>query len=287
MLSLLNDREQCDQLLDREIKLAFFDIDGTLLGLDGHYSKRVQTAIFALQERGVKTAIASGRPVFAAQFLIDELGLNDTGLFYTGGLGFNPERGETLFKETLSADLCMRILAAADELGLHAEVYGLDRYWVNRTGELANLHSEHLRSKPGVGGLDLVIRQEPVYKLLFAVDTLAGHSDLEQLESRFPECHFAYAKMAAKPDWLFVSVIPITACKIEGFKQLIAHHGVDASEVMAMGDAHSDKVFLTQAGVGIALGNAAQDVQQCADIVTAPVWEDGVAEVIDRYLALK
>ena len=70
------------------------------------------------------------------------------------------------------------------------------------------------------------------------------------------------------------------------FVQLVYVEGVQACETIAFGDAKSDKIFLGLAGVGVALGNAAEDVKQVADIETVPVWDDGVAVVLEKYLEL-
>ncbi len=272
------------ELQQRDLRLAFFDIDGTLLGLDGHYSQRVRRAIEAVREAGVKTAVASGRPLFAAEFLVQELGLTDAGLFYTGALVHDPMAQHTLAQHALDDDLVQRLVQAARDLGLYVEVCGRDRFYVEHVNELGLLHSKHLRAKPLKVCFDDVLGREPVIKLLFAVQTAQQHQLLYDLEAGFPEAIFAYARMAAKPDWLFVSVISDAACKQQAFTQLLDYHEVSADQVIAFGDAQSDKVFLQLAGVGVAMGNASEDVKQMADLVTAPVWEDGVAQVLEGWL---
>ena len=54
-----------------KIKAAFFDIDGTLLGLNGHYTSASKQEILRVRSLGVKTAVASGRPYFAAKFIVE------------------------------------------------------------------------------------------------------------------------------------------------------------------------------------------------------------------------
>ncbi len=282
------DDPSAEQLLSRPLKLAFFDIDGTLLGLDGDYSARLARAISALQKAGVKTAVASGRPKFAADFLIDELGLEAAGLYCTGAHIENPLDEEGVIAlHSLSAALVSQLLVAATELGLYTELCFRDHFYVEKWPHVGQLHSRHLRSVPTqVESLLALAETAPVLKLLFAVTTIEEHELLYRLEKQFPETVFAYAKMAAKPDWLFVSVISESGCKRTGFQQLLDFHGVQACETIAFGDAQSDKIFLELAGVGVALGNAAEDVKQVADIETVPVWDDGVAVVLEKYLEL-
>jgi Cof subfamily protein (haloacid dehalogenase superfamily) len=271
--------------LQRDIRLAFFDIDGTLLGLDGNYTERVKHAILAARAAGIKTAVASGRPLFAADFLVRELQLQDAGLFYTGALLYDPLQRQTLALHSLEQALVETMLAAAKDLQLYTEVYTRDQYYVEALTPLGQLHSEHLRAVPQVVPFAQIPAEQAVVKLLFAVDDLHHQDKLLQLERSFPQAVFAYAKMAARPDWLFVSVIAQAACKRQGFAQLLDFHQVSAEQVVAFGDAQSDKVFLELAGIGVAMGNAADDVKQVADLVTAPVWDDGVALVLEQLVS--
>ena len=269
-------------LRDSDIRLAFFDIDGTLLGLDGNYSARVRDAIAAARSRGIKTAVASGRPRFAAQFLIDELQLSDAGLFYTGALLYDPSCDRQLAIHPLEDDLSAKLLWAATELDLYTEICTERHFFVEKLSPLGRSHSQHLRVTPDECELPSVIGAEPILKFLFAVDQRENHEQLYALERRFPEATFAYAHMASEPDWLFASVISKAACKERGFQQLLDYHGVSARQVIAFGDAHSDMTFLSLAGIGVAMGNASAEVIAVADVQTAPVWEDGVAMVLEQ-----
>lgn len=270
------------ELLNRDIRLAFFDIDGTLLGLDGRYSERLKSAIAKARRNGLKTAVASGRPRFAADFLIDQLGLQDAGLFYTGALVYNPEKDQVLAQYPLSDNLVLELLAAAHQLDLYTEVCTADHFYVDQQSDIGQCHSAHLRVSPTQCDLQSVIGREPVIKLLFAVKEKIEHDKLYRLEQAFPQTVFAYARLASEPDWLFASVICDQACKHKAFQQLIDYHGVSAEQVIAFGDAQSDMTFLKLAGIGVAMGNASDEVKAVANLVTLPVWDDGVAEVLER-----
>ena len=59
--------------------------------------------------------------------------------------------------------------------------------------------------------------------------------------------------------------------------------GVDAADVLAIGDGRNDIEMLEWAGRGVAMGQAVQQVMDAADDVTAPVAEDGAAVELERY----
>lgn len=60
--------------------------------------------------------------------------------------------------------------------------------------------------------------------------------------------------------------------------------GIPKEDIMAIGDSENDIEMLKEAGLGIAMGNALDEVIAVADDVTAPNDEDGVAKAIEKYL---
>ena len=62
--------------------------------------------------------------------------------------------------------------------------------------------------------------------------------------------------------------------------------GVPIGQCMAFGDGTNDYSMLRAAGFGVAMGNASEEVQSCADAVTETNEEDGVAHMIERVLEL-
>ncbi len=274
------------QLKKQDIKVAFFDIDGTLLGLDGQYSEASKQQILRLKESGVKVAVASGRPNFAAQFVVDELSINDPGVFCTGAHVYCPTTRNTLVMQGVSASLSQCLTEALRKNDIYYELYTAEDYFIesNRCEEIGQTHASHMRQAPQYRNFDGLIGVEPVVKFLIAVDNVDEHEKLFDLERSFPECQFAYAKIAAHPDWLFASVIDKDACKHQAFDYLLDYYKVSAANVMSFGDAQSDKVFLERAGTGVAMGQATDDVKSMANYVTHPVWDDGVAYAISRLI---
>ena len=81
-----------------------------------------------------------------------------------------------------------------------------------------------------------------------------------------------------------MQVLPLGASKGAGVEWLLAHLGVSASNVMAMGDGENDLEMLELACVGVAMSNAGARVKAAADVVVPSNDEDGVAEAIQRYV---
>ena len=269
-----------------DTRLVFFDIDGTLLDSHGHIHPQLYSAITLLKRKGIKTAIASGRPYFAARFLIEELGINDAGMFYTGAHLFDPQSQQTLLDIALQQADAHAVIVAAQLLGLYAEVYTATGFYVPAHNDISRVHAAHLRVNPEVAALCDVAREKTIAKLLVGVNRITDGDKITELEIKFPHLIFARAYLAAYPEWQFASVISGMATKQQAFQQLLAHHQVAAHQVVAFGDAESDMDFLCMAGIGVAMGNANDTVKAAANCVTKTADEAGVAYAIAQLYSL-
>ena len=62
--------------------------------------------------------------------------------------------------------------------------------------------------------------------------------------------------------------------------------GIPVEQSIAVGDQSNDLTMIRIAGLGVAMGNATEEVKAVADTVTADCDHDGVAQVIEQYLLL-
>ena len=60
--------------------------------------------------------------------------------------------------------------------------------------------------------------------------------------------------------------------------------GIKQEEVISVGDAENDVAMIQYAGLGVAMANATDEAKAVADHITLTNEEDGVAEVIERFM---
>lgn len=80
----------------------------------------------------------------------------------------------------------------------------------------------------------------------------------------------------------YLDVVQPGVSKATGIRVLMDAFGIDASEVMAFGDAGNDAEMLRLAGVGVAMGNASDELKSIADLVCDPCEEQGVLKVLEE-----
>lgn len=269
------------QLPAADIRLAFFDVDGTLLDQQGRLSTVTQDAIARLHRQGIHTAFATGRPPFAVTQLQAQLALTSPGVFYTGA--YCRTADSFLADHRLALGNLQPLIAEAEAAGFHLEGYYQDFYCATRDGAITREHAAHLAVSPRI----LAAHQwpaEPLYKLLLGADLRRQPQGLAALERAHPDVHFAYAHLPSEPHWQFASVVSAAVDKPALLQALAARLGLQARQVIAFGDGHSDCDFLATAGIGVAMGNAGDAVKAVADYVTRPSWADGVAYGLARLL---
>lgn len=82
----------------------------------------------------------------------------------------------------------------------------------------------------------------------------------------------------------FIEIVPRGVDKGSSLAMLAEHMGMAREDVICCGDGFNDIPMLRWAGVGVAMGNAGQAVKDAADYVTGTNDEDGLLEVIRRFV---
>ena len=82
----------------------------------------------------------------------------------------------------------------------------------------------------------------------------------------------------------FIEITVKGVDKAESIARLLEHIGMKREQCICCGDGFNDKTMVEYAGVGVAMGNAQQVVKDVADYVTASCDEDGLVEVIKKFV---
>jgi Cof subfamily protein (haloacid dehalogenase superfamily) len=88
--------------------------------------------------------------------------------------------------------------------------------------------------------------------------------------------------MRSKP--FFLEFLESGVTKGSSLNHLIGKLGIKREEVIAIGDSYNDLAMIEFAGLGVAMGNAPDDIKQKADYVTDTNMNDGVAKVVEKFV---
>ncbi len=81
----------------------------------------------------------------------------------------------------------------------------------------------------------------------------------------------------------FIEVTNANAHKGNALLWLARFLGLDAGDVMAIGDSNNDLTMIKVAGIGVAVANAPREIQDVADHIVAAHYDHGVAQAITEF----
>ncbi|MDT8861632.1 Cof-type HAD-IIB family hydrolase [Alkalihalobacillus sp. MEB130] len=266
-------------------KMIVLDLDDTLLRDDHTISERTKQALMNAQKQGVKVVLASGRPTYGMNDVADDLQLKEFGsylLSFNGAKIINCQTREESFSSTLSPEIAHRLYELSKNEGVFIHTYIGDEIvtetenpFTHREGEITGLPVRTVSSF-----IETVA--EPVVKILMCEDPEKLVKVEQKLKEEFSG---SLSIMRSKP--YFLEFLEEGVTKGSSLDSLIKTLGIKQEEVIAMGDSYNDQAMIEFAGLGVAMGNAPDDIKEIADYVTDTNMNDGVAKVIEKFVLAK
>lgn len=246
-----------------QIKIIFFDIDGTLVDPATHrISDKTAQALHRLHDRGIKLCIATGRP---SASLPDLGGLPfDCFLTFNGSLCYSGDR--VISSSPIPHAAVEQVIANAGALGRPVSLAVKDRL-------VANGYDDDLAGYYALACLKLTpsedfdkARQEDVYQIMVGCRPCDHEALVAGAEG---------VKVAVSWDRA-VDIIPAASGKGSSIGKILAYYGLSPEDAMAFGDSYNDVDMLKAVGTGVAMGNAPEALKAVATHVCLPVSQEGI-----------
>ena len=148
-----------------------------------------------------------------------------------------------------------------------------------------------------VAVLDPTGAVERIFHQMLAIKDLSKAAPLEEVLQQdvlqltpFFSAEYEKEIMARMPNCVsgrwhpeFTDITANGADKGKGILAMARHQGFDPKHTIAFGDGGNDTSMILQAGIGIAMGNAIEELKQQADYVTTSVDEDGIFNALQHF----
>lgn len=82
----------------------------------------------------------------------------------------------------------------------------------------------------------------------------------------------------------FIEIMPKDVNKATSLDHMLEGMGLTRENAICCGDGYNDISMIEYAGTGVAMGNAQPAVKEAADYITGTNDEDGLVEVIDKFI---
>ncbi|MBQ9904315.1 MAG: HAD family phosphatase [Synergistaceae bacterium] len=269
------------------IKLIAFDLDGTLF----NDKKEVTAGTFETLERaagmGIEIVPCTGRfweaipeSIKAMKFVRYVISLN-------GAAIFDVKEMKTLAEFLIPSERAVTLLKVFDELPVIYDAVA------NGKGYMKREHYERL-AEVMIGEWQVKVVKDhriPVDDIFDVIAKAGGSQKMQMytLDAKLRE-NLLSSLPHVFPKALFTSSVPnnieindLKANKGEGLKFLADYLGIPMESTLAFGDGLNDIRMIQNAGIGVAMANAVDEVKGIADYVTLDCNHDGVAEGIKKF----
>ncbi len=255
---------------NKEIKVVFFDIDGTLLsGKTGKVPASTIQAIKKMQEKGIKAVVASGRDIREYKTLpLQDISF-DAYLTLNGNLCLDKE--EKLFAgNEIDPDEVEILVSIFDAGKIPFVLIGEDKRYINYVND--TVIKTQLATKgtiPDIGEY----KGEKIYQCISFVDK----ETREKLERLLDKCSITSWNDTG------IDIIAKTGGKAAGIEKYLDKMEISRNQTMAFGDGENDITMLKCVGIGVAMDNGKEELKKEADYVTADIDDDGIEKALIHF----
>lgn len=248
---------------NKKYKAIICDVDGTLIPnkRDGMPSEKVRRAIQKVS-KVIKVSIATSRPLPYAKHIIKDLDLKSPLVINGGTQIYNPMLKKNVWEKPIPKSSARQVINIFKELEI-------DLFVNNGINE--DIHANDLPSN------------------FHFVQFWAGNLSLEEASRIIIQLNKIPDIISHKiPSWENGMIDIVTthseATKQHGILKVAEILKINTHEIIGVGDGYNDFPLLMACGLKVAMGNAVPELKEIADYIAPSVEEDGVADVIERFV---
>lgn len=258
-------------------KVLFFDIDGTLVD-HIHHIKRIPEGVLKemkrLQSMGHKMFICTGRPKAMIDDYFLEAGFD--GYILANG-GYVELEGQSLYEDRMDYELAMKTADMLETLNCDYMIETANHVYIDK--DFHELYDFFVNAGHG----DMFVRdfdRDDVLKRTIKMEANVLNKDKEKVIS-YIENHFGYVINYDQhgTDNAFELYSP-TISKAVGIQKVLEHFHLTKEDSYGFGDGVNDMEMIEYCGIGVAMGNAIQELKDIADVVCDSIENNGLEKIL-------
>ncbi len=246
-------------------KALITDLDGTIIiqgSKNGLPSIKVTDALEKARSK-INIGIATGRPPIYVSHILSHLKLSGPSILLNGALIIDSLTGKILYSEPMGIQEFNEIIKILKKRGL--------LFTIDQENEYAIKYTKSFKpSKPLV-----------IFTQNLTLD------QVEKIKKELAQIHTITAIQV--PDWVNANKWALNICsakatKLHAVVKVSEILKISPKEIIAIGDSYNDFPLLMACGLKVAMGNAVTELKEIADYIAPTIEEDGVADVIEKYI---
>ena len=267
------------------IQLVVCDLDGTLVQKDLTVSPTVIAVIKRINTTTpTKVVLATGRMFPSALPYAQLFELTNPIITYQGSTVHeidHPPTYQRIFYNPVPLEIAKKLVAYCAENDIHINCYVNDILY-SRPHELYVQEYKNTSSiEPSLTeNLDSILTEAPPKLVVINNDPAV----LEKMKAYLAETFGKEVISWCQSRHNFLEITAPHVSKWNAVSFLAQQWGIAPENILCLGDEENDLSMLTQAGLGIAMGNGPVAIQQQAKVIAPPISEDGNAQALANYV---
>ncbi|GEM_PF-1009776 len=275
--------------MEKNIELVALDLDGTLVH-DGEISPEDKMMVNRVLEKNFPLIPATTRLRRSAAELLSSIDLNDHPIVCNNGArvvgpGWMYARGWEQWKLTrLKAEVARTAAEYSDDRGYKLSTIFPEKVYRKKEkcegkrypgAEIAYIESNVIALSKGTP-INLMMHKSE--------NDLRSLKDMERFVRDEFEDEVRIDRHHRGEEYRSLTIYDKEVSKVAGLQMVCDALNISLEAVLAIGDDEVDKEMIEQAGIGIAMDDAPEEVKRAADVVAPDCRRNGVAWVLDRYI---
>ena len=265
-----------------DIKIAFFDIDGTLTNSNKDITENTLNTLKKAKEKGIKIVLCSGRSNSYITNLINTNYL-DFIISSNGSRIYDVSNNKNIYTNYLNTKNLNNIwnYALKNKIGC---ILADDEYsYYNNYTDINSKNNKNVNFK---------IIKEPeylntnnLYQIILESTNIKNMSKLENYLTTFNELKLInYTYDYKTKDYCFFDVVNNNVSKGNAIKFLLDYLNIDKKHSICFGDSVNDYDMFSSCGIKIAMGNAIDSIKEISDYITDTNDNDGITNFFNQYI---
>lgn len=267
-------------------RVIALDLDGTLLTPEKTILPESISALKRARESGAKVVIVTGRHHIAIHPFYQALALDTPAICCNGALLYDYHEKRVLLSNPLQPQQANQLIDLLDTYNVHGLMYADDAMMYQEpTGHI--IRTENWAKSLPESQRPIFRHVNSLRKAAHEVDSIwkFALTDVDTVKlQNFTQVVGNELGLACEWSWHDqVDIAQRGNSKGKRLAQWVESQGLSMNQVIAFGDNYNDLSMLESAGLGVAMGNAAEDIKARADLVTSNNTEAGIAEIVNKY----
>lgn len=274
-----------------QIKYIAIDIDGTLLDRNNEIQPKTKESLIEVQEKGIEVILASGRPVKGMIGIAKELQLHKYGgvvVSNNGAVAYDVKNDKLIFESPIDKDDVYEVLQYCEQNSLVPMIEKGDYMLVRDVFEGVVDTADYGKGRISIIEYEarngnFLLKEIPnlkeyidfnVNKILTIVEPEVLANNLERLSSPFKDRLYV-----AQTSPFFLEFMKKGINKAYGLEKL----GINSNHVISFGDSLNDIEMIKFAKIGVAMGNAQEQVKKASNYITSDRDEEGIYNALKHF----